>query len=200
MSRGKTVDARGNQGGVDNEAQPRRDDAELKMGPTMIRQPEMDRQQCQRKCGARPWPARGSAENDGQPADLIKQEIGNLGLHRDTSTLDRTTLLSMKQDNPTRMQCMEVWGGNQSVERSVETAGLKIWVYSRPYGKAHSGGDVHYLSSCASGRITRMLLADVSGHGESVSQIAVALRDLMRQNVNYIRAGPIRPSDESTIY
>ena len=82
---------------------------------------------------------------------------------------------------------MEVWGGNQSVERSVETAGLKIWVYSRPYGKAHSGGDVHYLSSCASGRITRMLLADVSGHGESVSQIAVALRDLMRQNVNYIK-------------
>ena len=95
----------------------------------------------------------------------------------------------MSQDSPLRMQCMEVWGGNQAVERSVETAGLRIWVYSQPYGKARSGGDVHYLSSCASGRITRMLLADVSGHGETVSQVAVALRDLMRQNVNYINQG-----------
>ena len=91
-------------------------------------------------------------------------------------------------------------GWNQAVERSVETAGLKIWVYSRPYGKAHRGGDVHYLSSCESGRVTRMLLADVSGHGESVSQVAVALRDLMRQNVNYIKQARFRPSDESTIY
>jgi serine phosphatase RsbU (regulator of sigma subunit) len=31
-----------------------------------------------------------------------------------------------------------------------------------------------------------MLLADVSGHGEMVSQTAIALRDLLRQNVNYI--------------
>ncbi|MDC0937108.1 PP2C family protein-serine/threonine phosphatase, partial [Pirellulales bacterium] len=52
---------------------------------------------------------------------------------------------------------------------------------------ALAGGDVYYLSSCASGRITRMLLADVSGHGELVSQTAVGLRDLMRRNVNYIK-------------
>ena len=88
---------------------------------------------------------------------------------------------------PTRMQCMEVWGGNQAVDRSFETAGLKIWAYSLPYGEAEGGGDVYYLSSCASGRITRLLLADVSGHGAGVSKVAIALRDLMRQNVNTIR-------------
>lgn len=93
----------------------------------------------------------------------------------------------MNEVNPERMQCMEVWGGNQSVERSVQTAGLKISVYSRPYAQAVGGGDVYYLSSCASGRITRMLLADVSGHGEMVSQMAIGLRDLMRQNVNYVK-------------
>ena len=86
-----------------------------------------------------------------------------------------------------RMRCMEVWGGNRGVDRNFETAGLKVWVYCRPYGEAVSGGDVYYLSSCASGRITRMLLADVSGHGELVSQVAVALRELMRRNVNYVR-------------
>ncbi len=82
---------------------------------------------------------------------------------------------------------MEVWGGNQAVERCFETPGLRIWIYSRPYGEAAGGGDVYYLSSCASGRITRMLLADVSGHGGAVSHLAIALRDLMRRNVNYIK-------------
>ncbi len=81
---------------------------------------------------------------------------------------------------------MEVWGGNQSVDRNIETSGLRIWAYSRPYPGARSGGDVYYLSSCASGRISRILLADVSGHGEAVSKIAVSLRDLMRRNINYI--------------
>lgn len=32
-----------------------------------------------------------------------------------------------------------------------------------------------------------MLLADVSGHGASVAPVAVALRDLMRQNINFIK-------------
>lgn len=92
-----------------------------------------------------------------------------------------------------RMQCMEIWGGNQSVDSAVAMAGLDAWVYSRPYRPgqpddpaAEGGGDVHYVSSCASGRITRLLVADVSGHGESVSTIALQLRTLMRRYVNYI--------------
>ncbi|TWT77390.1 Stage II sporulation protein E (SpoIIE) [Posidoniimonas polymericola] len=85
-----------------------------------------------------------------------------------------------------RMQCMEVWGGNTSTSRSVSTPGLEVRVHSRPHADASGGGDVHYLSSCASGRITRLLLADVSGHGEGVSRLAVSLRDLMRENVNLI--------------
>ena len=85
------------------------------------------------------------------------------------------------------LQCMEVWGGNSAVEQSFETAGLKIWAFSRPYAQANFGGDVYYLSSCASGRITRMLLADVSGHGEKVASVAKGLRDLMRRNINVIK-------------
>ena len=30
------------------------------------------------------------------------------------------------------MQCMEVWGGNQVVDKSVSMAGLDAWVYCRP--------------------------------------------------------------------
>ncbi len=84
------------------------------------------------------------------------------------------------------MQCLEIWGGNQGVEEHFHRPGLDVWVYSCPHENASSGGDVYYLSSCASGRISRMLLADVSGHGPRVSGLARRLRDLMRRHVNSI--------------
>jgi sigma-B regulation protein RsbU (phosphoserine phosphatase) len=88
-------------------------------------------------------------------------------------------------DSPTQhMQCMEVWGGSQLTSKGVELGGLDVWVYSKPYGEAQRGGDVYYVSSCATGRIARLLLADVSGHGQSVAATAADLRTLMRRFVN----------------
>ena len=88
------------------------------------------------------------------------------------------------QGEPYRMSCMEVWGGNEPTDRGVVMPGLNVWVRSRPLGGA--GGDVHYVSSCATGRITRLLVADVSGHGVEVAEVAGHLRTLMRANVNYM--------------
>jgi serine phosphatase RsbU (regulator of sigma subunit) len=79
---------------------------------------------------------------------------------------------------------MEVWGGSQLTARGVEFGGLDAWVYSKPHGNARYGGDVYYASSCATGRITRLLLADVAGHGSSVAATAADLRTLMRRFVN----------------
>jgi sigma-B regulation protein RsbU (phosphoserine phosphatase) len=84
------------------------------------------------------------------------------------------------------MVCAEVWGGNEPVDRGVVMQGLDAFVCSRPYDGADEGGDIHYVSSCASGRITRILLADVSGHGIEVAQVARRLRSLMRRFVNYV--------------
>ena len=82
------------------------------------------------------------------------------------------------------MSCMEVWGGSQLTERGVEFSGLDAWVYSKPFGQSPRGGDVYYASSCATGRITRLLLADVAGHGGTVAPTASDLRLLMRRFVN----------------
>jgi serine phosphatase RsbU (regulator of sigma subunit) len=79
---------------------------------------------------------------------------------------------------------MEIWGGNQAAEASISTPGLDLWVYSRPYEQAGDGGDVHYVSLCGGGVITRFILADVSGHGASAADMARSLRDLMRTNIN----------------
>ncbi len=85
-----------------------------------------------------------------------------------------------------QMECMEIWGGTEPITRRVQMRGLDAWVYSQPFRQAHGGGDVYYASSCATGRISRLLLADVSGHGAAVADIAATLRGLMRRFVNFI--------------
>lgn len=87
---------------------------------------------------------------------------------------------------PELMQCMEVWGGNQAVDNGVVMAGLDAWVFSRPFGGADGGGDVYYVSTCATNRILRLMVADVSGHGRAVQDLATELRRLMRRYVNHI--------------
>ena len=99
-------------------------------------------------------------------------------------------LLSMLVDMPSpmderRLQCLEVWGGNEPARTSVSLSGLDAWVQAIPHANSDAGGDVHYLSSCAAGQVTRMFLADVSGHGNAVAEIARSLRTLMRQHVNH---------------
>lgn len=86
--------------------------------------------------------------------------------------------------DPHTMHCMEIWGDNHAVEEEVVTPGLDIWVFSEPYQADAQGGDVHYVSLCGGGIITRLILADVSGHGEAVARFSDALRSLMRRNIN----------------
>ncbi|MGH7176623.1 MAG: PP2C family protein-serine/threonine phosphatase [Tepidisphaeraceae bacterium] len=90
------------------------------------------------------------------------------------------------QSEPHTMRCLEVWGGNQAVDNGVVMAGLDAWLYSRPYRDQAAGGDIHYVSSCAAGMLTRVLVADVSGHGEAVADAAHRLRGLMRRYVNIV--------------
>src|SRR5262249_32776909 len=94
--------------------------------------------------------------------------------------------INMPDANTQTMACMEVWGGNALVNNSVSMPGLDAWVYSRPYAMAQEGGDVYYVSCCAAGRVTRLLVADVSGHGEEVRDTAGVLRNLMRRFVNHL--------------
>ena len=42
------------------------------------------------------------------------------------------------------LACMEVWGTNRSVIRTVELAELTAWVYSKPAG-GEDGGDGQFL-------------------------------------------------------
>jgi sigma-B regulation protein RsbU (phosphoserine phosphatase) len=62
--------------------------------------------------------------------------------------------------------------------------GLEVWMQSVPAGAAHAGGDVHYFSNCPQCLVSRIALADVSGHGDHVVAFADALRHLMVKHLS----------------
>jgi phosphoserine phosphatase RsbU/P len=83
---------------------------------------------------------------------------------------------------------MELMGGNRALRQTIRAPGLDIWIDSRPLGSTGGigggGGDAHYVSTCGAGYVTRLALADVAGHGESVDRLALVLRNLMRKYIN----------------
>jgi phosphoserine phosphatase RsbU/P len=81
--------------------------------------------------------------------------------------------------------CGEVRGGNGVSHHLVELSGLRGVLYSRPCTGPH-GGDIHYLSVCGSGLMSRVCLADVAGHGEVVATVGTEIHDHLRRSVDVI--------------
>jgi phosphoserine phosphatase RsbU/P len=84
---------------------------------------------------------------------------------------------------PRRLACAETWAGNQRTASLVDLPGLTAWVHSVPLGPGHGGGDVHYVSVCPSCIVSRIALADVSGHGRAVEVFGEKLRELMERHL-----------------
>lgn len=95
-----------------------------------------------------------------------------------------TTAIAPSPASRTRLQCMEVWGGNETTQSGASLPGLDVWLISRTYRNQATGGDIYYVSTCGSGHIARVILADVAGHGERVSEVSRLLRQLMRKYIN----------------
>jgi sigma-B regulation protein RsbU (phosphoserine phosphatase) len=82
---------------------------------------------------------------------------------------------------PRRLDCAETWAGNEGAASLVELPGLAAWVHSIPADTDDAGGDVHYVSVCPSCIVSRVALADVSGHGRAVVALSDKLRTLMEK-------------------
>jgi len=96
-----------------------------------------------------------------------------------------TSTLNQVADKLT-LSCSQVWGGNRATSTALSLPGLDTWVGSVPHREAPAGGDVHFVSSCGTGRITRLVLADVAGHGTHAAQVAGMLRGLMQRFLNHV--------------
>ena len=82
---------------------------------------------------------------------------------------------------PHRLNCAETWAGNEGTSSVADLPGLRAWVHSAPFGAGDAGGDVHYVSVCPSCIVSRVALADVSGHGRAVVSLGAKLQELMQK-------------------
>ncbi|NKB46141.1 MAG: SpoIIE family protein phosphatase [Alphaproteobacteria bacterium] len=94
--------------------------------------------------------------------------------------------MNMISPEPEALQCLEVRGGNSVTNEVITAADIKLAIYARPFAESDQGGDIHYISACGSDQIIRIALADVSGHGEAVGELAQGLQRIMRQNIETI--------------
>jgi len=81
----------------------------------------------------------------------------------------------------TQIACARTWAGSERAASLLELLGMLAWVHSTPAGSSKVGGDVHYVSVCPGCVISRVALADVSGHGKAVSTLSGELRRLMQR-------------------
>jgi serine phosphatase RsbU (regulator of sigma subunit) len=87
-------------------------------------------------------------------------------------------------DQGERLACLELRGGNHLATYAARLPGLAAWVSCNPLRPSKRGGDLYYLSACRNGSIARVVIADVSGHGEKVSAAAVRLQKALRHHID----------------
>ena len=86
-------------------------------------------------------------------------------------------------EKPPAFVCAEVWGGNRPIDGPISLPGVRGHIFSRPCVGGR-GGDIHYISICGSGLLSRMCLADVAGHGAAVARVGGEIHALLRRYMN----------------
>jgi sigma-B regulation protein RsbU (phosphoserine phosphatase) len=83
-----------------------------------------------------------------------------------------------------QIQCTEVWGGTQASDVSVLLAGIRGECYALPYAGHKEGGDIHFLSVCGISILSKVVLADVSGHGVESAEVARIIHTALVENID----------------
>ena len=85
-----------------------------------------------------------------------------------------------------RIRCAEVWGGIRNADLEAVTSGIRASLFSSSCDGGR-GGDVYFFSVCGADSLTRVALADVTGHGQAVSHIGEWLYDALAARMNSLR-------------
>jgi len=81
-----------------------------------------------------------------------------------------------------RLECKGIWGGISN--RDIEVSAGKVIgsIYSMP-SEGGRGGDIYYFGVCQGDIITRLAIADVTGHGETVSEVSQYIYDVLKAHM-----------------
>lgn len=81
------------------------------------------------------------------------------------------------------IRCAELCGGTKSVQTEVCTSVLNAAIQSRAH-EGESGGDIYYFSVCSYDKLTRMVIADLRGHGEEANLLSSWLYRALEERMN----------------
>jgi phosphoserine phosphatase RsbU/P len=94
-----------------------------------------------------------------------------------------SALSTVHRDQTYRIKCAEIWGGIENVSADLRTNGIEASIYSHSC-EGVAGGDIYHLSVCSHDVLTRILLADLQGHGIEVTQLSRWIYDILRENID----------------
>jgi len=82
-----------------------------------------------------------------------------------------------------QIKCEEIWGGITETDINAETSAAKISVYSSA-ADGYEGGDIYSVSVCSEDLLTRVIIADVMGHGASAATISQWIHKSLKKFMN----------------
>ena len=88
------------------------------------------------------------------------------------------------------VHCAEIWGGINVTSEDVCTSGITATIHSSASG-ATRGGDIYYFSVCSYDILTRVVLADMRGHGEEAAELSDWLYQLLLDYMNSLDGSAI---------
>ena len=81
-----------------------------------------------------------------------------------------------------RLECKELWGGIRDQEIEVSAGKVIGSIYSAS-SEGGMGGDIYYFGVCKGDAISRLAIADVTGHGQAVSEISQYVYNSLKANM-----------------
>ena len=79
--------------------------------------------------------------------------------------------MTTKENQPYTIHCSTVWGGIEPAGLDLSARSMNVSLCSTASG-GKRGGDIYYMSVCSADVLTYLVVADVRGHGEQVSEIS----------------------------
>jgi sigma-B regulation protein RsbU (phosphoserine phosphatase) len=98
-----------------------------------------------------------------------------------------------------RLVCGEIWGGFRNCNEDVVSAGVTATLYSSS-SEGGRGGDIYYLGLCENNALTRMVVADVVGHGETVSKVSKYIYEAIKSHMNDTKGDELLSELNRTTY
>lgn len=88
------------------------------------------------------------------------------------------------------ISCSTIWGGIRNENVDLCSRGVEASLYSSS-AAGGKGGDIYYLSVCGDDVLTRVALADVAGHGQTVSDVSQWLYDCLEAQMGSLEGNLI---------